>query len=71
MPITIGDGSWHNGGHLMAAEKVSLFRAPTACLAKPLTAQQQKMKDCNVAANEMDLKGDVRKSFMSSCLTGS
>jgi hypothetical protein len=33
---------------------------------KPLTAQQQKMKDCNVEAKGM--KGDERKKFMSGCL---
>jgi psiF repeat len=39
--------------------------------AKTLTPQQQKMKDCNVAATAKDLKGDARKTFMSSCLKGS
>jgi hypothetical protein len=33
---------------------------------KPLTAQQQKMKDCNVEAKGM--KGAERKKFMSGCL---
>jgi hypothetical protein len=33
---------------------------------KPLTAQQQKMKDCNAEAKGM--KGDERKKFMSGCL---
>jgi hypothetical protein len=34
--------------------------------AKPLTPQQQKMKDCNLQAG--DKKGDERKAFMSTCL---
>jgi hypothetical protein len=33
-----------------------------------LTAQQQKMKDCNTQASGMS--GDTRKQFMSSCLSG-
>jgi len=33
-------------------------------------AQQQKMKDCNAQAATKDLKGDARKTFMSSCLSG-
>ncbi len=36
----------------------------------PLTAQQQRMKDCNAQAGGKGLKGDARKSFMSSCLKG-
>ena len=31
-------------------------------------AYQQKMKDCNKEAGDKNLKGDKRKSFMSSCL---
>ncbi len=38
--------------------------------AKPLTAQQQRMKDCNAQAGDKALKGDERKAFMSSCLKG-
>ncbi len=37
---------------------------------RPLTAQQQRMKDCNAQAGDKKLKGDERKSFMSSCLRG-
>lgn len=33
---------------------------------KPLTAQQQKMKDCNAKAKGM--KGAEHKKFMSECL---
>ncbi|MGI4836418.1 MAG: PsiF family protein [Janthinobacterium lividum] len=32
------------------------------------TAQQEKMKTCNADASAKTLKGDERKSFMSSCL---
>lgn len=35
-----------------------------------LTAQQQKMKDCNAQAKEKQLKGKDRKTFMSTCLKG-
>jgi len=37
---------------------------------KKLTAQQQRMKDCNAQAGEKSLKGDERKKFMSACLRG-
>ena len=32
-------------------------------------AQQQKMTDCNKEASAKNLKGDERKTFMSSCLS--
>jgi len=35
---------------------------------KPLTAQQQKMKDCSAEAKDKGMKGDERKKFMSGCL---
>lgn len=41
------------------------FAADTA--PKGLTPQQQRMKDCNAQAKGM--KGDERKTFMSSCLS--
>lgn len=37
---------------------------------KPLTAQQLRMKNCNAEARTQELKGDQRKTFMSSCLRG-
>ena len=37
---------------------------------KPLTAQQQRMKNCNADAKSQALKGDERRAFMSSCLRG-
>jgi hypothetical protein len=33
-------------------------------------AQQEKMKACNKEAKEKGLKGDARKEFMKSCLSG-
>jgi hypothetical protein len=36
---------------------------------KAPTAQQSKMKTCNVDAKTKDLKGDERKKFMSECLS--
>ncbi len=35
---------------------------------KKLTAQQQKMKSCNMDAKEKALRGADRKAFMKSCL---
>ena len=39
-------------------------------VAKAPTAQQQKMKDCNADAGSKGLKGDERKKFTSSGLSG-
>lgn len=36
---------------------------------KPMTAQQQRMKDCNAEAKSSELKGDPRKAFMKACLS--
>ena len=36
---------------------------------KPLTKQQQRMKDCNAEAKAKELKGDPRKAFMKTCLS--
>jgi hypothetical protein len=33
-------------------------------------AQQEKMKSCNKDAKEKELKGDARKAFMKTCLSG-
>ena len=35
---------------------------------KELTAEQQKMKDCNRTASDRQMKGDERREFMSQCL---
>ena len=50
---------------LAALSMIALLAGPAAAL----TAQQQRMKDCNAAASEKGLKGDARKAFMSSCLS--
>jgi hypothetical protein len=47
------------GGAVFAAD------APAA---KPTNAQQERMKECNAKAEGK--KGDERKAFMSSCLSG-
>ncbi len=44
----------------------SASAAETAAPTKPLTPQQQKMKDCNAQATGKT--GDERKAFMSQCL---
>jgi hypothetical protein len=44
--------------------------AAPAAPAKTLTPQQQRMNDCNGKASTQSLKGDARKTFMSSCLRG-
>ncbi|HEY0295637.1 MAG TPA: PsiF family protein [Bordetella sp.] len=60
---------------LAAAAVVAAFSAApvwaqTAAPAKTLTPQQQRMNDCNSKASGQALKGDARKSYMSSCLRG-
>ena len=45
--------------------------APAAPAAeKKMSAQQNKMGDCNKEAKEKKLAGDERKKFMSACLKG-
>jgi hypothetical protein len=41
----------------------------TAGSTPAVTAQQQKMKDCNAQATQKGLKGEERQKFMSSCLS--
>jgi len=52
---------------LFAAGPVFAVDPPTST-AKPLTPQQQKMKDCNAQATGKT--GDERSAFMSTCLKG-
>ena len=42
--------------------------APLWAADKPMTPQQVRMKDCNAKAT--DKKGDDRKAFMKTCLSG-
>ena len=42
--------------------------APAVAADKPMTPQQQRMTDCNAKAT--DKKGDDRKAFMKTCLSG-
>lgn len=41
---------------------------PAAAEDKPVTLQQQRMRDCNKEA--VGMKGDERKAFMKDCLAG-
>jgi psiF repeat. len=47
-----------------------LLSGAAAAQDKPLTAQQQRMADCNKQAAAKNLAGDERKQFMSACLSG-
>ena len=47
---------------------VVILSVAIAAPANALTAQQLRMKDCNSQASGM--KGDTRKQFMSTCLSG-
>ena len=42
--------------------------AVTSKSGKPLTVQQQKMRNCNAEAKEASMKGAERKAFMKECL---
>ena len=43
---------------------------PAAPASEAKTGQKEKMKACNADAKSQGLKGDARKTFMSSCLAG-
>ena len=57
----------------MRNRKISLVLALALCALPAMAdnSQQQKMKDCNAQATAKNLKGDDRKAFMSTCLSGS
>jgi hypothetical protein len=56
-----------------AVETKPASAAKPATAEKPaaggVTPQQQRMKDCNAEAASKELKGDARKTFMSTCLS--
>ena len=53
-------------GWVVALAFLSFLAPPPIVLAG---AQQEKMKACNEEAGKKELKGDERKTFMSSCLS--
>jgi hypothetical protein len=53
---------------VLASQFALITPAAVAADAKPVTAQQQRMKDCNGEAKGM--KGQERKDFMKGCLGG-
>jgi hypothetical protein len=55
----------------MAIGSGAAFAADTNAAGKPLTAQQEKMKNCNADAKTKALAGDARKTFMKTCLSSS
>ena len=52
----------------LSAATLSPVFAADAAASKPMTAQQTKMGDCNKQA--VGKKGNERKAFMKSCLSG-
>jgi hypothetical protein len=52
---------------VIAVTAFALSGTAAAADNKP-TAQQEKMKNCNMEASDKKLEGDARKSFMSDCL---
>ena len=57
------------GAVVVAACAAVPVYAADAPAAKPLGAQQQKMKDCNADAKTKALAGADRKAFMKTCLS--
>jgi hypothetical protein len=55
-------------GATAAATPAPAATAPATATAK--ATQQEKMKTCSADAKSKSLKGDARKSFMSTCLKG-
>ena len=55
---------------MLAAVSLPVMAQETKQPSAAQAAQQQKMKDCNAQATAKSLKGDERKTFMSSCLSG-
>ena len=49
---------------------ISVALALLSMSARAENSQQDKMKSCNAEANSKSLKGDDRKAFMSTCLSG-
>src|SRR6185437_14847264 len=58
----------HLGAGLLCAGMVAGFLAGPASAQG--NSQQDRMKACNTQAGEQNLSGDMRKSFMSDCLSG-
>jgi len=56
-------------GTLRTALMVGVLMLPAAS-APALTAQQQKMKDCNAEATQKGVAGAERQTFMKTCLSG-
>jgi psiF repeat len=54
---------------VLAGQAVFAQAASTGAAAKPANSQQDKMKTCNAEATAKALKGDERKTFMSTCLS--
>ncbi|HUR56204.1 MAG TPA: PsiF family protein [Opitutaceae bacterium] len=50
------------------AEPAKTLAAKDTPAAAPATSQQNRMKHCNEEAKKKELKGDERRSFMSTCL---
>ncbi|HUQ75028.1 MAG TPA: PsiF family protein [Burkholderiales bacterium] len=53
---------------LVLATAAVLSLAPAHAKDERLTAQQERVRDCNAQANRKRMKGDERQDFMSSCL---
>jgi hypothetical protein len=60
-----------DGGTMTAAPATAApAAASTAATSTPAMTQQEKMKSCSTDAKSKGLKGDARKTYMSTCLKG-
>jgi hypothetical protein len=69
LPAAANDGDT-KAHHAREAKAASSEHEKDAKEAPAEGSQQNKMKVCNVEAGKKNLKGDERRSFMSSCLKG-
>src|SRR3954452_6121746 len=72
--LLAGSPAWAANTATPAAQATAQQKMPSAAApaGQPqMTAQQQKMKNCNADASAKGLTGGARNSFMSQCLKGS
>lgn len=62
--------TWILGLALIALGTTGVMAQTAATAEKPKTEQQNRMVSCNKTAGDQALKGDERKAFMKSCLSG-
>jgi hypothetical protein len=62
--------TWILGLALVSWATTAVMAQTSGTAEKPKTEQQNRMVTCNKTAGDQALKGDERKAFMKSCLSG-